>query len=295
MSNNPALRVRGANESEDKDVTTTAKPTIGGLANWYGSNRIGAARVGELLAGCKWVGIPFCGGCCEIPFIKARTIVANDLHQNVITLATIVSHETTCGELQETLNAMLFHPATLAEAQEILAGQMVAGDADDAMRRAYAYFVVAWMTRSGTAGTNGEATGKLCLRWEAGGGDSAKRWRSAIESLPTWHEHLKRCTFSCLDFRNFLAKCKDQDGHGIYCDPPFPGPGDKYTHGFSAEEHLLLAMRLEEFIKSRIVIRYYDVPAIRNLYKESDGWTWHEWQGRKQTNGDAPEVLIVRN
>lgn len=278
----------------------STQPTIGGMANWYGSNRQGAARVGELLTGCHWVGIPFCGGCCEVPFITARTIVANDLHRDLINLATVVSDEAACEKLQAICRKQLLHPDTLSACQYVCdqfrKGYVAKGAQPFDVQWAAAYYAVAWMTRSGTAGTNGETTGKLCLRWEAGGGDSAKRWRSAIDSLPTWHEHLKRCTFSTLDFRDFLAKCKDKQGHGIYCDPPFPGkPGEKYANSFSWQEHILLSWQLAEFRAARIVIRYYDTSDIRNLYKESDGWTWHEWEGRKQTNAAAPEVLIVRN
>jgi len=31
------------------------------LMPWFGSNRLLAHRVGELLEGCSWVGVPFAG------------------------------------------------------------------------------------------------------------------------------------------------------------------------------------------------------------------------------------------
>lgn len=268
---------------------------IAALAPWYGSNRINAERVGELLRDCEWCGIPFAGGMCEIPFIRARTIVANDLHENIINLAVAV---TICGhDLKSTLRRQLFHPSTLKSAQEKI---LETPDKTNRFDLACAYFIVAWMTRSGTAGTNGEATGKLALRWNAGGGDSAKRYHSAIDSLEDWCKELQRCTFSCLDAFDFLDKCKDQHRHGIYVDPPFFGAGKKYTHncGDSRDEqetwHFRLAARLEKFTKARVVVRAYDCDFVRVCYSPTN-WEYHRFKGRKQTNDEAPEVLLVRN
>lgn len=39
---------------------------ITALAPWFGSNRMLARYVGEELAGCQWVGVPFAGGMAEI-------------------------------------------------------------------------------------------------------------------------------------------------------------------------------------------------------------------------------------
>ncbi len=264
---------------------------IKALAPWYGSNRLNAERVGELLQGCEWVGIPFAGGMCEIPYITARTIVANDLHEHLHTLARAVKE--TPKALQRELRMRPFHPRTLARAQDQLFGDDISHHFYDAV----AFFIVAWMTRSGTAGTPAEKTGKLALRWSASGGDSARRYQSAIDSLPEWCEHFQRCTFSCLDAFEFLDKCQDKPKHGIYCDPPFISDGRKYTHNAGDEEeswHCRLSNRLFAYVNARIVVRAYDCGFVRMLYPESY-WTWHEFAGRKQTNETAPEVLIVSN
>lgn len=39
---------------------------ITALSPWFGSNRMLASEVGKHLTGCKWVGIPFCGGLAEL-------------------------------------------------------------------------------------------------------------------------------------------------------------------------------------------------------------------------------------
>lgn len=263
-----------------------SKAKINAIAPWYGGNRSLAEHVGKALDGCNWVGIPFAGGMAEIAHIRANQIVANDLHREIISLAAYVRDYPI--EVQRWLRGQLFHPDTLAEAQQLLDEER----GETTSRVALAYFVVAWMTRSGTAGTDGEKNGKLCLRWSSSGGGSAQRWQSAINSLPFWANEFKRCTFSTLDVFDFLAKCKDAPKHGIYCDPPFPGPGDKYAHRFTEDQHRRLAARLSEFKACRVVMRFYDHPLVRELYAAPQ-WRWTHLEGRNQANGATPEVLIV--
>jgi hypothetical protein len=132
------------------------------------------------------------------------------------------------------------------------------------------------------------------VRWEAGGGDSVVRFRSATKALHEWHQIMKRCTFLSIDVFEFLDKVKDQEGHGLYLDSPFPGPGDKYTHAFTIGEHRKLADKLFQFEHCRVVCRFYDIPLIRELYPDYQ-WKWNILEGRKQTNAKAPEVLLVLN
>jgi len=57
--------------------------------------------------------------------------------------------------------------------------------------------------------------------------------------------------------------------------------------------HRRLADKLATFTTARVVCRFYDHPLVRELYPEQR-WTWrHLAGGRKQTNGDAPEVLLL--
>jgi DNA adenine methylase len=142
--------------------------TITALAPWYGSNRTNSQSVGKLLEGCQWVAIPFAGGMCELPYIRARTIMANDLHRGIINLAREVA--TNCQALQTKLQSQLFHPDTLANAQRQFFSESDESDAlPDSYGKAIHYFTIAWMTRSSTAGTNGEKRGNLALRFDAGG------------------------------------------------------------------------------------------------------------------------------
>ncbi len=154
------------------------------------------------------------------------------------------------------------------------------------------FFIAVWMGRNGKAGTDSEFKGGMSVRWDAGGGDSCGRFRSAVRSLAGWRSVLRRCTFQVLDVFAFLTKCQDKDGHGIYCDPPFPGPGDDYRHKFTDTQHRELACQLAAFKHARVVCRFYDHPLVRELYPEGP-WTWRRLTGRDQVNQTKTEVLII--
>ena len=130
------------------------------------------------------------------------------------------------------------------------------------------------------------------LRYNANGGDSATHYWNAVKSLSAWRKVLRRANFTCLDFRKFLDKCKDESGIGIYSDSPFPDAGDGYKHAFTIQDHRDLAERLSAYRQARVVCRFYDHPVVRELYTGA-GWHWRAMEGGKtQTNAAAPEVLL---
>lgn len=265
---------------------------IAAVAPWFGSNRMLAEQVGKLLEGCSWVGIPFAGSMAEVPHIRASTIVVSDIHWRIINLARVMADTKSGPRLIRRLRRVIFHDQIFRESQEWLKNKQLPTIIDE--DAAYHYFIAAWMGRSGKAGTKHELGGSISTRWDAGGGDSAIRFFNAVESIKSWRHTLKRCTFLSVDAFNFISKVKDSAKNGIYCDPPFPGPGDSYEHSFTLEQQRLLAKDLLRFNNTRIVCRFYDVPLIRELYQESD-WIRRCLEGRKQTNDVAPEVLLVRN
>lgn len=248
-------------------------------------------EVGKAMSGCEWVGIPFAGGMSEVPHITARALLVNDLHRDIINLANVVAHGDGNAWLRDAAQQMPFHPDVLKQAQDYCNGNPIELNGCDPLRALW-YFVAVWMGRSANAGTDGELTGNLAMRFTASGGGSNVRYRSAIESLEAWGKTLKRCEFSCLDFREFLAKCHDRPKYGIYVDAPWPDDGDGYKHKFTPEQHLLLATRLEEFTKTRVVVRFGDHPMIRDLYRESH-WDWKPLTSRTQANEDKSEFLIL--
>jgi len=263
---------------------------ITALANWFGTNRTLAHHVGAMLDGCRWVGIPFAGGMCEVPHIKASTIAVNDLHKHIINLARVTAHPVLGPMLYRRLRREIFHPGRLDEAQAYCVGHQPNGQPD--IEAAHEYFVSSWMARAGWSGTEKEFDATFCRRWGYKGGGSQVRWANAAAALPSWRKALARCQFDSMDAVEFLSRCRDEDKIGIYCDPPFPGPGDKYAHKIDQKA---LRDAVERFNVARVVMRFYDHPMVRELYG-ADRWTWNIMEGGKtQANNAAPEVLLVNN
>lgn len=271
----------------------TTAPAITGLASWFGSNRTLAPQVGELLRGCRWVGVPFAGSMTELIYIDAPTLVVSDLHRHVINLARVAGTPELNAELRRLLRNTPFHPDMLADSQSVCR-QPLQKDAVS-VAAAFHYFVCSWMGRSGNCGTDKEFTGMLPVRWTATGGDSCTRFRSAVDSLKAWHGVLRRANFVVQDVFEFLKNVKDRPGHGLYIDPPFPDAGDAYSHKFTEKQHHELSTILTCYEHVRVVCRFYDHPLIRREYPEHY-WTWHHHTGRKQGGSvNGPEVLLVRN
>ena len=266
------------------------------LASWYGSNAMLGHEVGAALGKLDWCGVPMCGGLAEIPHIDARTIVCNDLHRHIINMARVVAHPITGPRLYRRLRRLAFHPDVLAGAQQRCLsreGVSYQFDGDSLLQWAEDYWICCWMGRSAKAGTDDEFKGGLSVRWTASGGDSAIRFSNSVRGIRQWRKILARCNFTTEDVFDFLGKVKDKEGHGLYLDTPFPGPGDAYKHKFGEEQQRVLAARLRAFRHVRIANRYYDVPLVRELYPEPD-WEWQILEGRKQSNAPGPEVLICR-
>jgi DNA adenine methylase len=262
------------------------------LMPWFGANTANAAAVGKLLAGAAWVGIPFAGGMSEVPEIKASTIVINDKHSHVINLCHVLRDDDFRAQLIRKLDASPFHPVELAQAQDDSQMYDEAFHGLGCVHHARAYFISQWMGRSGKAGTKDEFSGNLSTRTNANGGDSAKRFRSAVESLDEWSAVMRRCNFSCLDFREWFETFDgDTSNHGYYCDPPWVEEGKKYRFPFVEQDHSDLATRLRRFENAKVVVRYGDHPLVRELY---DGWEFITAPTRNQGNNAVDEVLIVR-
>lgn len=131
------------------------------------------------------------------------------------------------------------------------------------------------------------------VRWTASGGTNASRIRAAADDLPAWATHFERCEWLCEDFRKLLPRVKDQEGNGIYCDPPWRGLGDGYIHGFTDRDHVDLRNQLVRFEQSTVVVRYGDDHIIRDLYARPE-WTIIDAESRTQSNAVKGEIWITR-
>lgn len=303
----------------------TAPRTINAIAPWFGANRERAELVGKLLGKLAWCGVPFMGGGAELPWIDTSEGVAGDLHRHVINLARVIREPDLRAELAARLDKTLFHEEEFRDAQRrcadrdgdgVIGGLFVATRetgktvADDrpSVDWAFDYFVCCWMGPGAKAGKPHHFTSYFPVRMSASGGSSAKRFRSAVESLDGWCEALRPWSFVCRDAGDLLdrvagwetKRCKAADAgerlepYGIYCDPPWPEAGRKYEHKVDdGVFHRRLEERLRSLTTYRVVVRYGDHPIIRGLYGRPE-WEFVELKTRSQANTAVAELLIVR-
>jgi site-specific DNA-adenine methylase len=269
------------------------KPKQTRLIQNFGANTEHAEDVGRLLYGLSFVAIPFGGGMTEVPHIAAKQLLVNDGHSHVVNLCRVIQDDSMRAWLIAEADLRPFHPSALFESQcRSAKGPAMIPDRGAALD----YFICVWMGRGGDALTTGELTGALPVRWNANGGGSNKRYRTAIEGLESWGRAFRRCEFTSLDALEFVATfCvrSDRTDSGIYCDPPWPDAGEEYAVGFTDEQQRDLALRLSLIQNARVVVRFGEHPLIRALYP-SDTWTWHEFESRDQANQRKPEFLITR-
>lgn len=272
------------------------------IAPWFGGNRMEAGRPGQLLGKLAWCGVPFCGGSPELPHIQTRSGLAGDMHRHIINLSRCITDAAKLEELIQLVDTRLFHPDELSAAQARCAeremGESLFGGSSDPVEAdpvwAADYFVSAWMGRGGHAGKGSEFTQGLALRFTSSGGDSARRYRSAVESLRAWGEALKGWQFIRCDVFDFLDRVRDSADHGLYIDAPWPDAGEEYRHSFGDSQQRRLMEVLRRFSCVRIVVRFGEHPLIQELYREGE-WAWHRHLSRNQQNNEVSEVLITRN
>ncbi len=117
---------------------------------------------------------------------------------------------------------------------------------------------------------------------------------------------LRAVTILSCDGIELCEKIEDAEGVCIYADPPYLEKWAAYQHdledGFMSgrKDHERLAAALCRFKKTRIVVSYYDHPALASLFPK---WTIRKVyrtkamvsQGRRDGPNDvvAPEVLII--
>lgn len=257
---------------------------IKALAPWFGSKRGLASRIVELLGEHRYYCEPFCGSLAVLlQKPPAQHEVACDLHGDLTNLAWVLQRPTSAawlfGKLSRTLaDEELF----LRSAQRLT---IVRAPNTPSPARAYDFMVTSWLGRSGEIGTSSQGHGQrghnLAVRWTPGGGPTAKRFRSAIDSIPAWCERLRNVQILRRDGFEVLEKLSNEPGVAIYADPPYPPEvlaGDaRYEHDFEhhgsiwgPDDHARLRWSLELFRHARVVVSCYDCERYRKLYQ---GWS----------------------
>lgn len=240
---------------------------ITAIAPWFGGKRTLAPKIVDALGQHVAYWEPFCGSMAVLmakPESSAETV--NDLHGDLVNLARCVQCEDLAVQLFRRLYSTPCSEQLHQEAAERCRnrGNSPAGETPD-IDRAYDYFVCAWNGRNGVAGTQSYNQG-FCRRFTKNGGHAAKRFRSAVESIPEWWDRLRNVTILNGDAFELLEKIEDAPKVAIYCDPPYLVKGAKYVYDFTSSQHMDLARILSRFKKTRVVVSYYDHPHLADLY-----------------------------
>jgi DNA adenine methylase len=247
-----------------------AEMTIRAVSPWFGSKRNLAPEIIREVGvhGVYWE--PFCG---SLAVLLAKDAVgvetASDLHGDLVNLARVIRDDELSLLLYGRLTRFLLHEDLFTEAADRhrSRGHVPAADDPD-LDRAADFMVCSWFGRNGVAGTSSYNQG-FCVRYTANGGHAATRWQSAVASIPAWHWRLRNVTLLNRDGFDLIERIDDQRGTAIYCDPPYLTKGADYVYDFAADDHARLATLLGRFKRARVVVSYYDHPALDSLYA---GW-----------------------
>jgi len=289
---------------------------IKAILPYFGGKRTMAPLIVEQLGKHTQYFEPFCGSMAVL-FAKepSQKETVNDLHGDLINLALVLQRLELAEALYDRLQRTLFSEGALDQARSELSQDESGATygAHGSLDRAYWYFLASWMGRNGTAGT-ARVDYQIAVRWTKGGGSPTVRWRNAVESIPWWHQRLLNAVILRRDAFKIIDRFEDVKETAIYVDPPYhantrgkikDGNGGKYLHEFRhadplfGDDHKRLADVLKTYKHARIVLSYYDCPAIRELYQ---GWTFiehtrqkhlHAQNGRGARPKEAPEILII--
>lgn len=285
---------------------------IGAIAPWFGAKRaIGGLIAGEIGPHSVYWEVP-CGSMAvllSMPPCKAETVV--ELHGDLVNLGRVIQHPALGPKLYRRLRRAWSSESEFRDALAVVRSAECDPATPD-VDRAFAYFVASWQGMNGVAGTS-EFNTSFCRRFSSTGGDPGARWAGAVRSIPAWRRRLERVTIIHGDMFDILGKIADRPGTAIYCDPPYLEKGARYKHDFRREmpddphplvrkfgDHGRLALALRRFESARVVVSYYDHPALAEL---CPGWNVRRLDaaknmvnsGKAGRDGrvDAPEVLLV--
>jgi DNA adenine methylase len=301
---------------------------IKALAPWFGGKRTLAADVVAELGRHTQYFEPFCGGMSMLLAKQpSQKETVNDLHGDLVNLARVIQDEPLARQLYAKLDRVLFTQDLLEQSREhlddgspisLIVANWESVPAAVRVDRAFHYFAASWMGRNGTAGT-ARLDYQIAVRWTKGGGSPTVRWRNAVDCIPLWHRRLQNVVILRRDAFQILDRFEDCAGTAIYADPPYladtrsrgsipNGRGGKYLHEFNHDsnplmglenDHERLARILRGYRHARVVVSYYDSPAVRAMYP---GWTvisktmnkqLHAQNGRGSRQKEAPEILLV--
>jgi len=223
------------------------------VAPWAGGKRTLAPKIVDLLGPHDSYFEPFVGGCSILPQKPvcpgtnySRSEFLNDANPKIHNVLTCVRDFP--NQIEYSLEGIEF---TREHFDSVKCAKLLSDLGPGAAAKQLALW---WMGANGFAGTTKE--GWFAQRHTKTGGDPAKRWQSFKESIPALSARLKGTVITNADWVDFLSLPSDTPNTAIYCDPPYLSKTFKYEFDFVAVEHERLAVILNEFRESRIVVSY---------------------------------------
>jgi DNA adenine methylase len=301
----PQVAAGDVHSPEPPHAMPPAKARVNSICPYFGGKRTMAPEIVKQLGPHKYY-FEGCAGSMAVIMAKApahhETVC--DLHGGVTNLAWVLQDDKLAPELFEKLQRVMYDESLFDRSKDWLEGFDDTPREHDGLEAdwAYHYFIVSWMGRNGVAGT-ARGNYQLATRWTHGGGSGPVRFRSAVESIPAWVDRLRNVIILRRDLFDVMPKLEDNKTLAVYVDPPYlhgtMAGGATYLYDFDAENHRQLAVEAKRFKQARVVLSYYDAPALRELY---EGWTFIDCsrhkhlavqnkRGSKRT--EAPEVLII--
>lgn len=281
-------------------MTALADAEITAVLPYFGGKRTLAPEIVREFGPMRAYWEPFCGSLAVLFAIDSPCSMetVNDLNGDVVNLARVVQHDELSVELfargYRTVCSEVLHREA-AERWRSLPEWNGEPDLD----RAADYFALSWLGRNGVAGTSSHNAG-FCKRFTKNGGHAAKRFASAVESIPAWWERLRHVTILSDDAFALLDRIEDAPGVVIYCDPPYVEKGARYVVDFESGDHARLAIALSRFEKTRVVVSYYEHPMLDAIYPD---WTKRRLKATKALvnqamrdkggSVEAPEILLI--
>lgn len=280
---------------------------INALSPWFGAKRSLSEPLARAIGNPKAFWDVFCGSCAVLFSLpRCAFEVVNDLNADLINLARWVRSEQ-WPTLHDRLERTFVGPDIFNESAAVIEGTEFSAESAPSLERAYHFMVYSWQGRSGTLGTVGRQS--FAMRHTSNGGNQARRFRSAVASMPEWADRLANVTILNDNAFTLIPKIEDKRGTVIYADPPYFKKSAKYVHDFAEcsackgrgplpshcrcgacvqpgqqhhngpcrvcrvckgrDGHVALAEALARFKLTRVVVSYYDHPRVAELYP---GW-----------------------
>lgn len=266
----------------------------------YGCKRTAAAQIVAQFGDHHSYFEPYCGSMAVLLSKQPCPLeVVGDLDNDLINLSWVIRNPVLGPQLYRRLRRVLVSDFDLNVSKQVLLTTPIPQD-DLSVERAYHYFIVCWLGRNGESGTKDyiERT-SFSIRWSAGGGDATTRYFNAVKSMPHWRRRLKDVHVLLKDALEMIRSIHDRKGVVIYIDPPYLLKTREYKHDFFLTDHGKLALALQRFREARVIVSYYDHPALTELYPS---WKRIPLDVKKhsvntvkgaKSGGKAPEVLLI--